>query len=89
MLQRGGRGAVGDMHVPALRGSGDLIETFVFTLEKYRALGLEPGPEGWVVTFKVDPSSQLFADIAAGRKAELSLKGSAGRVREVEIDAAA
>ena len=90
MVARGtGAGAVGDMHVPELSGAGDLVETMVFTPEKYDALGIPRGPMGWVATFKVDPKSQLFADIASGKRAELSLEGSAATAEEVWIDAAA
>ena len=89
MLKRGGRGAVGDMHHPEFQGSGDLVESFVFTRAKYKALGIPAGPEGWAVTFKVDPASELMREIVAGRKAELSIKGSATSAQEVWIDGAA
>ncbi len=73
----GGRGKGGDMHERT--GVCDIVESLVLTKAKRQALQLGDGPEGWVVTLKVnDP--ELKAQVKSGAKLELSIAGEAERV---------
>lgn len=63
----------GEMHRRV--GVGVLVESLVTTLEKQRAMGLEPGtlPVGWWVGFRVDPD--IFAKIQSGEYRAFSIHG--------------
>jgi len=72
-----GRGKAGDMHERT--GVADLVESMVLSAEKREELKLGKGPEGWVVTLKInDP--KLLAEIVDGTKTELSILGTAERI---------
>lgn len=67
-----GVAAVGDMH--KRQGIGDIVESMVVDADKREALGFGPGPQGWIITARInDPDS--LADVVAGEKRELSLRG--------------
>lgn len=72
--EAGGKGRAGDMH--EVTGAADIVESFVATAEKRKALGFGEGPEGWVVTLKIN-SEKLWQEIKSGEKSELSIKGMA------------
>jgi cation transport regulator len=65
----------GVMH---LEDDGDLIESMVFTKEKYEAMGLEPHgrPLGWWVGFEFDPNGETFAKVQSGELKMFSFEGS-------------
>lgn len=67
----------GDMHERL--GTGRLIESMMFTLEKQQALGIDLGMEGWWVGFKVDDAA-VWKRIKAGDLPEFSIGGKATRV---------
>lgn len=76
-LATGGKAAAGDMH--ERKGVADIVESITLTKQKRDALGFGDGPEGWVVTLKVnDP--KLRKEIANGEKLELSIRGTARRI---------
>ena len=75
-------GRVGDMHEVA--GMGDIVESMVLSKEKRQALGLGPGPECWAMSLRVrDP--KLLSEIADGSKTELSINGSAMRIKGTPV----
>lgn len=78
--------STGEMHLKA--DLGDLVESMVFTKEKYAAMGIEPEgrPLGWWVGFKVK-DSELWKGIKEGKFSMFSIEGSA--VREAIADDAA
>jgi len=68
----GGAGKGGDMH--ETQGVCDVVESFVVTKRKREALGLGEGPEGWIVTLRInDPD--VWDRVKSGELAELSLRG--------------
>lgn len=72
-----GKGMAGDMH--EVQGVADVVESFVVSKAKREALGFGEGPEGWIVTLKInDPD--LLKQIESGEKTELSIRGAAKRV---------
>lgn len=81
-LTYGPHGRIGDMH--RRTGVADLIESLVLDREKRKALGFGEPPsghpaEGWIVSLKLrDPKA--LAEVAAGDKPELSIRGTAERV---------
>lgn len=77
MFLDGGVEKGGDMH--QRMGTADIVESFVVTKEKREALGFGPGPEGWVITMKVNDDKQ-WEDIKSGKKLEFSIAGEAERV---------
>lgn len=76
-VRRGGRGAMGLMHESF--GRADLVESMVITKAKRDALGMGPGPEGWLVTVKTEDPA-IKALVAAGTHLEFSIRGSADRI---------
>jgi hypothetical protein len=69
-----GKGENGPIHV------SDMIESFVVTPEKKKALGLpDDFPEGWWTGFKVN-DDQTWADAKSGKLAGLSIHGTGKRV---------
>jgi hypothetical protein len=71
-----GSATLGSMHEAV---AGQIIESMVVTAEKRKALGFGEGPEGWAITARVD-SDEAWADVKSGKRAELSIGGSAERV---------
>ena len=72
----------GEMHERG--GAAVLIESVMFTEEKMRAIGIEPGtiPVGWWIGFKVtDPD--VWAKVKDGTYPMFSIEGEAERV---EVD---
>jgi len=67
-----GKGMGGDMH--QRRGVLDVVESFVVTAAKRKALGLGEGPEGWIATFRVN-DDDLWARVKSGERPELSMRG--------------
>jgi len=63
----------GEMH--EVIGVGKLVESIVFTAEKQKALGLDPGtlPIGWWIGFKVD--DDIFDKIKTGEYQMFSIGG--------------
>ncbi len=78
--------SAGEMHVES--GVGDLVESMVFTKEKYQALGVDPEgrPLGWWVGFHV-ADDKLWKSIKDGTYTMFSIEGTA--IREAIDDAAA
>lgn len=76
--------SAGEMHLTG--GMGDLVESMVFTKEKYEALGVDPEgrPQGWWVGFKVADDA-LWKGIKEGKYNMFSIEGTAKR--EVIADA--
>jgi len=66
----------GDMHVK--KGTGRLVESFVFTKQKQDLLGIDLGCVGWWCGFKVD-DAELWAQHRAGNRPEFSIGGRAVR----------
>jgi hypothetical protein len=80
-LDRGGRGAVGQMH--SAFGKADLVESFVLTEDKAEAFGLSGMPLGWIVGLtSTDPD--VIKAVRSGAMLELSIRGS-GRREPVTI----
>lgn len=76
LMVDGGRDAAGEMHA---RRVGDIVESFVVTKAKARALGFNADREGWIVTMKIhDP--QTRARIDAGELIELSIHGKSRKI---------
>lgn len=71
--ESGGRGKGGDLH--ETQGLLDVVESFVVTAEKREALELGKGPAGWVASFRVN-DDEVWSNIKAGSRPELSLRGS-------------
>lgn len=83
----------GDMHSRVAKRTGfnlerdeplhtsDLVESFVVTQEKLKALGLSPDalPEGWWVGFKVNDDEQ-WRKVKSGERPGFSIHGSGARV---------
>lgn len=68
------KGDTGPIHV------SDMIESFVVTPEKKKAMGLpDDFPEGWWTGFKVNDDA-TWADAKAGKLAGLSIHGSGRRI---------
>lgn len=78
--------STGEMHVTS--EMGDLVESMVFTKEKYEAMGIDPEgrPQGWWVGFKIN-DADLWKGIKEGKYGMFSIEGSAVR-EEVTDDAA-
>lgn len=70
--------STGEMHLTG--GMGDLVESMVFTKEKYEALGVDPEgrPQGWWVGFKVQDEA-LWKGIKEGKYSMFSIEGTAKR----------
>ncbi len=71
----------GEVHDPARRKKGKLIESVVLTSEKQAAMGIPPGtvPIGWWIGFKVtDP--QAWEKIKSGEYRMFSVEGVGKRV---------
>jgi cation transport regulator ChaB len=66
----------GEMHVS--KGCGTLIESMVFTKEKYEALGVEPEgkPMGWWIGFQVS-DEEVWQKVKSGEYPMLSIAGKA------------
>lgn len=72
--ESGGAGKGGSMHKQ--NGVMDVVESFVVTMEKRKALGFGDGPEGWIATFRVN-DDDVWQKIKTGELPELSLRGEA------------
>lgn len=72
--ESGGSGKGGVMHEQ--KGVLDVVESFVVTIEKRKALGLGEGPEGWIATFRVNDDA-AWDQIKNGELPELSLRADA------------
>lgn len=72
-------GDAGQMH--AGDSVGKLVESMVFTVEKWQSLGVDPEkmPIGWWVGYKID-DSDVFAKIKSGEYPAFSIQGRAERV---------
>lgn len=77
-FKAGGAGRAGDMHETP--NTADIVESFVATPEKMKALGYDSdGKSGWIVTLKVNDDEQ-WALVKSGQRLELSIRGTAERV---------
>jgi hypothetical protein len=59
--------------------SGDIIESMVFTKEKYEALGLPQGKQGWWIGLHVKNNS-TWEKVKSGELPEFSIHGTCERV---------
>ena len=66
----------GEMH-RTIEGVGQLVESVVMTKEKRAALGIQGGPTGWWVGFKVSP--EVFAKVKSGEYPAFSIGGKGTR----------
>lgn len=71
----------GEEHVSSLRKKGKMVESCVFTEEKQRAMGLEPGalPIGWWIGFKIT-DDEAWEKVKNGTYKMFSIEGKANRV---------
>lgn len=74
-------GDTGEEHIPTMRKKGKLVESFISTREKQKAMGLPEGtiPEGWWIGFKIE-DEDTWERVKNGTYKMFSIEGKAERV---------
>ena len=74
-------GDTGEEHIPTMRKKGKLVESFISTREKQKAMGLPEGtiPEGWWIGFKIE-DEDTWDRVKNGTYKMFSIEGKAERV---------